>query len=163
MTDCSPTWLPDTVSVRGCLPDVCARLHDIFNTDFIVGKPRFQTLPVWWDRAPGDSGYHRGFWHLVTSYEPAEARRVLDPPRARKLPWCAPTLINGGDAVVLVWDYEEADGAIRTYVWLREPLHYCIVLQRKAMRTGTVAFLVTAYSTEGSSHTLRRKYDKRVP
>ncbi len=163
MNERKPNWLPETVSTNGEAMEVFARLHNIFRQDFVIGRPSFEQIPVWWDRQPDDLGYEKAFWHLVTRKENTTGDRLLDPPRARKLPWCAPTIAHSADAAVLVWDFVEGSGRLRTYVWL-QAWDYCIVLEKQRHRRGTVAFLVTAYSVDGPStrRRLRKKYNARA-
>ncbi|MGI5818077.1 MAG: hypothetical protein ACOX9R_08260 [Armatimonadota bacterium] len=163
-----PSWLPDMVNVdfsRG--PDLiyCHAVRDmlyrIFEDDFINGAPKFHGCPVWWDQREGDNGYPDGFWHIITKSDKETGPRKFEPERASKLPWCAPLIGNSADAAVMVWNYKEGRGNIRTYIWLRA-WDYCVVLEKKEMRRGPVAFLVTAYSAENSSWTLQRKYNNRI-
>jgi len=159
-----PDWLPPLVSVGGEWQQVLARLYAIFDTDFKQTLRSFQGQPVWWDRRilAGES-YEEGFWHLITKIDPARSERLLDPRRAERLPWCAPTICNAGDQIVKVWDFKEANGRIRTYLWL-EALDYVIILEKRRQRSGIVAFLITAFYVEGESkrRNLRAKHEERI-
>lgn len=88
--------------------------------------------------------------------------RLFDPRRGERLPWCGPTISNAADGAVKVWDYMEASGGLRTYVWL-EGWDYVIVLEKRQMRVGEVVFLITAFYVDGDSRrrSLRGKYERR--
>ncbi|MFH1085895.1 MAG: hypothetical protein V1772_09065 [Chloroflexota bacterium] len=159
-----PDWLPAILSVNGEWEDVLRRLYQVFESDFWRSGCSFQRRPVWWDRRvlPGES-YEEGFWHLITRDDYQTNERLLDPRRAERLPWCAPTLRHSDDLQVRVWDYLEGSGAVRTYVWL-ENWDYVIVLEKQKKRVGEVAYLVTAFHVAGESRrrNLRGRYDKRI-
>jgi hypothetical protein len=159
-----PAWLPKAVSVDGEYHEVVALLYKIFETDFKVARPRLGPLLVWWDKRilPGEQ-YEEGFWHLITREDNRTGERLHDPRRAERLPWCGPTIRHHDDPTVTVWDYREAGGNTRTYVWL-EQFDYVIILEKTLTRRyGEVAFLVTAYHVDGEDHrkSLRRKFESR--
>lgn len=163
MPDTLPSWLPATVSVNGPWEQVLKRLYSIFERDFVIGKCRFQDMPVWWDRrtTSGDF-YEEGFWHLITKTDRHSGERLFDPRRAERLPWCNPTLTHCDDPEVKVWDYQESNGKLSTYVWL-ENWDYIIIVRKLRQNLGNIAFLVTAYSVDYNStrRNLRAKYEKR--
>ena len=160
-----PDWLPDTVCVNGEWNDVVARLYNVFDRDFRQIECSFEGVPVWWDRRKlGGSPYEEGFWHLITRVDKASGDRLLDPRRAERLPWCKPTIEHSREPEVRVWDYREAPGMIRTYLWL-EHWDYVIVIEKRQLRGGPkVAFLITAFYVEGKStkRRLQSKYERRV-
>ncbi len=160
-----PPWLPEIVSVNGEWPHVLSRLYGIFDADFKRTERIFQGRPVRWDRRilPGEH-YEEGFWHLITKTEQRSGDRLFDPRRAERLPWCGPTISYSQDQVVKVWNYREASGRLRTYLWL-EGWDYVIILERRSHPLGDVAFLVTAFHVDGESvrRSLRNKYARREP
>lgn len=159
-----PPWLPGVISTDGVWEQVLARLYAVFVRDFKQGKPSFQGLPVFWDRRilPGDT-HEEGFWHLITKENAPGGDRLLDPPRAERLPWCSPTLQNSKNVEVKVWNYEEQHGRVRTYVWL-ENFDYLVILQQRKVGARQAAFLITAYHVGGDStrRSLQRKYSNRI-
>lgn len=160
-----PAWLPEIVSVNGEWPLVLARLFATFDVDFKQTQRSFRGRPIWWDnRIPPGERYEEGFWHLITKTDQESGERLLDPRRAERLPWCGPTISHSDDDPVKVWDYREAGGRLRTYLWL-EDWDYVIVLEKRSQRKGEIAFLVTAYHVDGDSvrRSLRTKYSKREP
>ena len=158
----TPEWVPEMVSVNGDPHEVFAMLYAIFDADFRRTARQFRTMPVWWDRRVVDPPYEEGFWHLITRKDYCSGERLMDFRRAERLPWCGPTITNCGDGCVKVWDYEEDDGRVRTYVWL-DPHDYVVILEKKAKRVGTVVFLVTASYVDGKQKRehLQRKFQKR--
>lgn len=159
----TPAWLGAEATTDGSWATVVTDLYAVFHADFVVGKPKLGTMPVWWDqhRARG-AAYEEGFWHLVTRTDDLTMARVPDFPRARKLPWCAPIILHSTDAYVTAWRYQEGNGKVRTYLWV-QPDDYVIVLEERTARLGQVAFLVTAYAVDGEStrRNLARKLANR--
>lgn len=156
-----PGWLPEQALTDGDFDQVISALHRIFIADFVGGQPHFGQMPVWWNQTLGDRNYENGFWHLVTRTDQSSGDRLFDPPRARRLPWCAPTIEHSEDVAVRVWDYTEGSGRCRTYVWLYE-LDYCVVIEKRTQRRGPVAFLITAYAVDGEQtrKQLRDRYEE---
>ncbi len=162
-----PDWLPAMCSVDGEWNKVCPYLYQIFESDFKGRKPTLLTMLVWWHRRvlkDDPYGYEEGFWHLITRHDENGGERLFDPRRAERLPWCGPTISNAADHAVKVWDFEEGRGQLRTYVWL-EKWDYAIVFEKRSMRVGIVAFLVTAFHVDGEyrRRLLLRKFEKRRP
>jgi hypothetical protein len=159
-----PRWLPEMVNVNGEPDKVFAMLHGIFDADFRRYGRQLLSLPVWWDRRVIDPPYEEGFWHLITRKDYGSGDRLLDFRRAERLPWCGPTITNCSEECVKVWDYEEGDRRVRTYVWL-EAYDYVVILEKQAKRVGTVAYLITAFHVDGKQkrEDLERKYRKRQP
>ena len=159
----SPYGLPALFVTNGEWEVVLVGLYHVFHNDFIVGRPRFQTLPVWWNRTvKAGEQYEEGFWHLITKGDPAD--RLFDPRRAERLPWCGPSIASCHEPCYLVWDYREGSGVIRTYIWYQAG-NYIVVLEKRQHRAGVIAFLVTAHYVEGAGRrrNLQAKYDKREP
>jgi hypothetical protein len=157
-----PHWLPHIVSVDGQPERVFAMLYQIFTRDFVESPPLFRGRPILWDGRVLDGLYEEGFWHLITKQDQESGERFLDPRRAERLPWCAPTICHSTEPTVKVWNYREGNGRIRTYLWL-ENFDYLIVLEIRAQRRGEVAFLFTAFHVDGASYrrSLQSKYEKR--
>lgn len=159
----TPSWLPEIVSVDGEWGHVLASLYAIFSRDFKQTKRSFQGKPVWWDLKilPGEQ-YEEGFWHLITKQDQNASDRLFDPRRAERLPWCGPAISNSHDSVLKIWNYKEANGRLRTYVWLHR-WDYVVILEKRQQRIGEVAFLITAFYVDGESkrRNLEKKYEKR--
>jgi hypothetical protein len=158
-----PAWLPNILSLDGVWEKTLARLYAIFEQDFIINHCFFEDKPVWWDTNKYDDKYDEGFWHIITKDYQDIANRSPDFERARRLPWCAPTISNSYDPAVKCWDYREPNKKVRTYVWLVQ-WDYVIILEKQKRRIGIIAFIVTAYHVDGSStrKKLAQKYEQRI-
>ena len=158
-----PEWLPEQIDTNGTWEGILFRLHEVFDQDFTLGQPRYSGVPVWWDRhrMVGDP-YDRGFWHLITREDKSSEDRLLDPPRAKRLRWCKATIINSTPPDVLVFEYEEGKGKIRTYLWVQQA-DYLVILEKQQQKTKPVYFLVTTFVLDGPSKRkdIQRKYDNR--
>lgn len=157
-----PIWLPHIVSVDGQWERVLAMLYSIFEHDFINSTPHFDGRTILWDNRILDGKYEEGFWHLITRDDHETGDRLFDVPRAERLPWTAPILVNSDDPAIKVWNYREGRGRLRTYLWL-DQLDYVIILEIRSQRRGDVAFLFTAYHVDGAStrRGLQNKYQNR--
>lgn len=158
-----PDWLPPMLDLNGDWNTVVHELYAVFTRDFTRGALNVAGEPVWYDRKMVD-GYEACFWHLITRNNQQTGDRQPDFRRAERLPWCAAILRNANDPAVMFWRYREGSGSIRTYAWLEEG-DYVVVLERKPMKIGPVAFMITAYHIDGASRrrNLRRRYEQREP
>ncbi len=159
-----PDWLPKLLDTDGSWDDVRDRLYSVFEADFKNGKPQFAGLPIWWDRRCLEGDQHEeSFWHLITKDDKDTGDRLLDTPRAKRLRWCRATVDNASKPDVLVFDYLEASGKVRTYLWI-EQCDYVVILERVVRKGKAIAhLLITAYSLDGPSRrrAMRQKYDSR--
>lgn len=165
---CNPNWLPEKLNgvATGNAETIIPRLFNIFKTDFIDDPAFFNEYQVDWNRKIED-GYEEGFWHIISKKQKnrvGKEERLLDCPRAEKLPWGRPLIDNHQDAVfVKFWDYMEKPNEIRTYIWL-ENYDYVFVLSKRKTAQGPKAFIVTAYHVDGPSkkRNLTHKWQNRV-
>lgn len=164
MSSALPEWLPEQIDTNGTWDEILERLYAVFEDDFKNGRPRFDGLPVWWDRRCLDGDPHEeGFWHLVTRDDRATGNRLLDTPRAKRLRWCRATIDHETD--VLVFDYLEGNGKTRTYLWVHQ-CDYVVILERATRKGKHVAYwLVTSFFLDGPSRrrSMQRKFDDRIP
>jgi hypothetical protein len=158
-----PVWVLNILSFDGVWENTLARLYAIFEQDFIQTHRYFEHRPVIWDDRKLDGRYEEGFWHVISIKDQETGERIPDYERAKRLPWCAPTITNSDDITVKCWDYQESRGEIRTYLWL-EQWDYVVILEKKTTGTGDIAILITAYHVGGSStrRKLTLKYEQRV-
>jgi hypothetical protein len=158
-----PAWLPNILSLDGTWEKTLAMLYTIFAKDFIRADLHFEHRPVWWDKRKSDSQYEDGFWHVISTKNYETGDRIPDYERAKRLPWCAPTITNSDDGEVKCWDYLESDGGIRTYLWL-EQWDYVVILEKRIQRIGEIAFLITAFYVRGNRtrEQLKQKYKQQV-
>ena len=158
-----PSWLPPIINVDGNPVLIFQKLYQFFESDFKERIPCFQGRDVWFDRKvePGDQ-YEEGFWHLITRKDYATGDRLLDNRRAERLPWCAPSINHSEEPLIKIWDYEEGNGKIRTYLWL-ESYDYLIILEKRKVRDFEIAFLITAFYIDGDSkrRNLAKKFENK--
>jgi len=161
----TPVWLPAIMNLDGEWANTLSRLYALFTIDFKNSPFLYSGIPVWWDRTIKDNDlYEEGFWHLITKDYNTSGERIPDYDRAKRLPWCKPTIVNSNDPVIKIWNYREGSGKVRTYLWL-EHFDYIIILEKRNYRIGDRMFLVTAYHVEGDStrRKLNNKYNNRIP
>jgi hypothetical protein len=154
----TPTWLPALIDTDGNWDDVLLRLFKVFENDFIKNKFQYSSKPLIWDSRILEGKYPEGFWHVTTREDFYTKERLPDFPRAKRLPWCKPTILNSNDPEVRLWENRE-DGKNKVYIWL-ETLDYVVILHRKVK----LYFLLTAYHVDGdgSRRSLRKKYNRRI-
>ncbi len=156
----SPSWLPGLIVVNGIWEQVLTRLHEVFQRDFVAGKPMCGDLLVGWDaNILGQDNLCEGFWHLISQTDRKNGSRLFDPRRAERIAWAAPMIKHLTDPCIKCWDYLEARKRIRIYIWL-EDLDYVVILEKQKH----VARLVTAFYVDGNSkrEDLARKYKNRA-
>jgi len=160
---CNPNWLPEKLNnvATGNAQTILPRLFNFFKTDFIDDPAFLNDYKIDWDRTL-EENYERGFWHIISKEQInrlGEKERLLDPPRAEKLPWARPLIDNHGDSFfVKCWDYEENPREIRTYIWL-ENHDYVFIVRKCKTPSSPKAFIVTAFHIDGNS-TRRRLMQK---
>ena len=156
-------WLPPMLTLSGTWEEIVSSLYAMFEKDFKQTKPKFQIYVIWWDqRVLAGQYYEEGFWHLISRDDKSTGERLPDFCRAERLPWCAPTIVHSDDSAVIVWDYREGRGQLRTYLWLEDG-DYCIILEKLKQPTQPAAMLITAFHVDGPSQkrSLRNKLAKK--
>lgn len=154
-----PEWLPDLFPVNPWGHDTYDALYRLFRRDFIESQPVYQRHIVWFFPEIED-GKEQIFWHLTSRNDKETGERLPDPRRSERLPWVRSTLDQAQRPEVLAWDHEEADGTIKTYVWLE---NYDFVVILKKYPDGRRR-LITAFWVEYSNakRKLRKKYERRL-
>jgi len=163
--ECKPDWLPDILCVDGDYSQVLDALYKVFQRDIAAAQLMLDGHAISWDRRRiANSAYEEGFWHLITCTDKITGDRLHDPRRAERLPWCGPTIRHNADPAVTAWEYEESNGKIRTYLWLKN-FNYVLVLEKRLQKKGSPeAVLITAFHVggEGTRKSLQKKYNTRV-
>lgn len=154
-----PAWLPRLFPMSPWSEAVMEALYAIFRRDFVDNPANYRGFRVWFFPEK-DRGKEKIFWHLVEREDKAAGGRLADFRRAERLPWARPMLNNVGAPEILDWDYEESDGDIHTYIWLKD-FDYLIVMKKYSNEQRR---LVTAYyiDYENTRKKLLKKYEKRV-
>lgn len=131
--------LPSFVDVNGEWEDVCSRLYSVFSNTFKPAPlPYLFGKPVAFDkRCLSSDGLEEGFWHVISRNE--KGKRIFDPERSRRLSWIDP-MLNVKLPQLLRFKYEEGDGTVKYYLWLKEEKYVVIFAERK-----NVMILVTAF------------------
>lgn len=159
-----PSWLPPPASISGPREEAVSSLYRIFSENFKHTGCSLRSLPVRWDGRilPGEL-YEEVFWHLISRKNKRTGERSFDARRAERLPWCKPLVSHADDDAVTSWR-DRVRSRVRTFIWLRE-YDYVVVLEEASRRTGTFAFLITAYYVEGEAtrRRLRKSHSRRLP
>lgn len=169
-----PDWLPAHLPFTGDWDAFIRTLYAVFEADFKHRRPVHAGRPVWHDgrKDPGDTyGFEEGFWHLTTKdewiYDPKtrtrRKERVPDFRRSERLPWCNPIITHSGDASIRTWEYQEENGQIRTYIWLRDHDYVAILRPWQTRNHGSVWMLVTAFYLDykNAKTNMELKYARR--
>ena len=156
----SPAWLPAMFQMSPWSTQLMESLYALFLRDFVHAPVHYEGHMVWFFPEK-ERNKELIFWHLVEREDPPNSgNRVADFRRSERLPWARPMLENLGQPEILNWDYEEGDGGIRTYVWLKD-FDYLIVMKR--YRDGRRRLITAHYlDYESKRKSLAKKYDKRL-
>lgn len=157
-----PSFLPPLLDLDGEWDTILSRLYAVFVRDFKDSKTYHCGVKVIYDGTVKDDeiGKEEGFWHVVSRDDNKTSERLIDYPRAKRLPWAKPLMESPEKSEIKVWQYQEgtADKGLRTYIWL-ERYNYALVLHRKKK----VFFWVTAFYVESwKEKDLKRKYENRL-
>jgi hypothetical protein len=100
------------------------------------------------------------FWHLTHREDRQTGQRLPDPRRCERLPWVRSIIVNAHRTEVLAFDYQEGDGSVKTYLWLRD--FDFLVLMKKYLDGGRR--LITSYYIDypHKRRKLEGKYDRRL-
>jgi len=92
--DNNPDFLPPILELSGSWEEILSLLYSVFNRDFKANQTRHQGIPVSYDSRilPEGNGKEEGFWHVVSRLDSATGDRLIDYPRAKRLPWARPLM-----------------------------------------------------------------------
>lgn len=158
----TPPFLPPMLNLDGEWDIVLSRLYAIFIKDFKESQTYHRGIKVIYNGTIKADGLDKeeGFWHVVSKFDDDSGERLIDYPRAKRLPWAKPLMESSERPEIKVFQYREGttDKGLRTYIWL-EDYEYALILQRKRK----VFYWVTAFYVESwKQKDLRRKYESRV-
>lgn len=157
-----PSFLPPMLNLDGDWDTILSRLHAVFVRGFKESRTYHRGVKVIYNgtiKADG-LGKEEGFWHVVSRLDNNTGERLIDYPRAKRLPWAKPLMESPERPEIKVWQYSEgtADKGLRTYIWL-EHYNYALILHRKQ----NVFYWVTAFYVESwKQRDLRRRYENKV-
>ena len=89
--------------------------------------------------------------------------RLPELQRAARINWVLPSIEHARDAAHIVWDYQEASGKIRTYIW-NESQDWLVIVEKQNRPKGTIYMLITSFLVkyESKRDDLVRKYRQRI-
>lgn len=172
-----PDWLPDIVSVDPWTEGTYDMLYQIFCRDIRDYDLRYFGNKVWIFQDIED-GKEKIFWHLTTrsaraikiprrkrKFYPAgqtyiDEDRYPDLRRCERLPWIKALIEKAREPGLITWDYEEGDGTIKTYVWLKE-LDFAVIMKKYPDNKRR---LITSFYIDKNfkRKDFERKYENRV-
>ncbi len=174
-----PKWLPEMAQVspwcHSGTGDTYEMLYRIFCRDIKNHDLKYGRHTVWIFNDLED-GRETLFWHLTSREQKARrvprrkrkfydvdeipAQRLPDPRRSERLPWVKPLIENAEKSEVLAWDYEEGNGSIKTYSWLKD-LDFVVIMKKypDGKRRLITAFYV---DSEYKRRDFENKYKKRI-
>ena len=138
-------------------------LYEVFSNDFKRNQVYHDGEIVFFDRSilPDGREMEEGFWHVITRKDKITQERLMDYPRAERLPWASPLMQLPADSDILIFDYKEGGSrkATRRYIWFK-PGGYLLVLQKKGKRY----FWITAFYVSGGKNRkyYEKKYENRI-
>ncbi len=174
-----PDWLPELLKVSPWgVPYTYNMLYSVFCRDIRNTHLRYEGRDVWFFKDM-DDGKEVLFWHLTSreikaqpiprrkrhlyppgqTHDPETTDRLPDPPRCERLNWVKPLVEHPSDPDVRAWDYEEGDGVIKTYVWIKD---YDFLVVMKKFPDGTHRLITSFYVDEQNRQTYERKYENRI-
>jgi len=172
----APGWLPSPLEVNSNWDVFVQACFEVFQRDFVNAKPRCFGRPLFHDtridREDPPPGRPLGFWHLTTTCEnryDAQGRRMVaigrlpELQRSARINWVLPTIEHARDSANLVWDYQEASGKIRTYIW-NDSQDWLVIVEKQNRPKGTIYMLITSFLVKYDSKRddLVRKYRQRI-
>lgn len=166
----APSWLPLELSMDNKpIDQILASLYSVFQMDIKTGNLYFDTTPVGFypEYEPNERGYEKIFWHLITKMDETTNERLIDYPRAKRLPWVKPMIENYRSPLIKAFDYQESNAkkGIRTYIWL-ETYDFLIVMKRVFLKNTRkeVMNIITSFNLESDSYrkSTLKKWEKRV-
>ena len=91
-----PDFLPPLLNLDGTYPDIIERLYTVFRADFIENRAQHFGRIVTFNGIVDEysQGKANGFWHVITRDDAAAQNRLIDYPRAKRLPWAKPLMQN---------------------------------------------------------------------
>jgi hypothetical protein len=157
-----PDFLPPLLNLDGSYPDIIGRLYTVFRTDFIENRTQHLGRIVTYDGIIDEysQGKVNGFWHVITRDDTTSRDRLIDYPRAKRLPWAKPLMQNPFKGEIVFFAYEEGTKreGVRHYIWFRNGQYVVILKQRKFDYYWITAF----YVEDRKERDLQRKFEGRL-
>jgi len=154
-----PDWLPAMFPVNPWRENMYDLLYEIFCRDFKRSQASYNSHRIWFFPEMED-GKEKIFWHLTDREDRRSGQRLPDLNRSARLPWARPMLDHLAATEILAWDYDEGDGTVKTYVWLKHH-HYVIIMKRmKDLSRRLITSFWVEY--ENTREKMQKKYEARL-
>ncbi len=156
-TGSATDWLPGLVEFNqysGNWEPYCNALFAVFERDFILANPVFQSQRLAHRKRPESLGKPSGFWHLISEGE-IEDDRIPDLRRCERISWPHPMIMEDGQPRIAAW-MNERNNRKRVLLAVLD-FSYVLVLEP---RQDDYCLVITAYDVEQSHRRakLEREY-----
>lgn len=174
-----PDWLPELLMIDPWTGHTYEMLYRVFCRDIRDGSLHYDGHRIWFFPEKSD-GKEEIFWHLTSrenkpkpiprrkqhlyrtgqTHEPETVERVPDFRRCERLNWVKPLVEHAVEPEVMAWDYEEGDGTIKTYVWIKDQ-DFVVIM--KKYPDGARRLITSFYvDSEYTKKDFERKYENRI-
>jgi hypothetical protein len=161
MMNGQPNFLPPMINMDGSYEEIIDRLYEVFRKDFMEDRAKHLERNVTFNGVINEfsQGKVEGFWHVITRDDATKTNRLIDYPRAERLPWAKPLMENPSRDGIKFFVFNEGSGrkGTRHYIWF-EKGHYVVILKRRKYDY----YWITAFYVEDYYEKyLERKFKKR--
>ena len=153
----------DVIELDGKSSDeIIEQLYEIFKNDFVVNRT-YLSHQIYIDPISSDVeptiNKEKIFWHIISRKD--RGSRRIDKPRASRLHWIKPIIVNHYNAKIKLFYYLEDNGKIRLYLWAHEE-NFAVILQK--IGTSNSSYIVTSFyiDNENKINAFQRKYESYV-
>ena len=89
-----PDFLPSMLALHGTYKEIIEKLYQVFHRDFIQTGAKHLGRQVLFNNLITEisQGKVEGFWHVITRANGSGTDRLIDFPRAKRLPWAKPLM-----------------------------------------------------------------------
>ncbi|MDT8303922.1 MAG: hypothetical protein RQ760_20745 [Sedimentisphaerales bacterium] len=144
-----PDFLPPMINLDGAYEEIIEKLYTVFRKDFIENKARHLGRNVAINGVINEfsQGKVEGFWHVITRDDGNKTNRLIDYPRAKRLPWSKPLMENPYHDEIKFFFYDEGVSrkGIRHYICLENENYLVILKKRKYDYYWITSFYVDGY------------------
>lgn len=155
--------LSDVIELDGQSNDkIIEQLYEIFSNDFVVNRT-YLASHIYIDPLSHDTettiNKEKIFWHIISRKD--RGRRRIDKPRASRLHWIKPIIMNHSNTKIKFFYYFEDNRKIRLYLWAYEE-DFAVILQK--IGTSNSSYIVTSFYIDNVNKrdAFQRKYESYV-
>lgn len=141
---------------------IIEQLYEIFRNDFVVNRT-YLASQIYIDPLSHDTevtiNKEKIFWHIISRQD--RGRRRIDKPRASRLHWIKPIIVNHSNTKIKFFYYFEDNRKIRLYLWAYEE-NFAVILQK--IGTSDSSYIVTSFyiDNENKINAFQKKYEGYV-